>query len=222
MIHPRATTLLLASTLALAACSGAEPAPSSSATSPDAPVLQPGTPGEPNSSLTGTDAVATPSGTYNAADVTFLEDMIGHHAQAIVMGKLVEGDLEDDKVSSLASRISAEQEPEMRAMGGTLKSWGKKVPPQVENPTFGMNSDHAHSMPGMASREELDDLEAATGSEADRLYLDLMIAHHEGAIDMCTTLGEQGEAIRTEELCDDITVTQAKQISQMKAMRKSL
>lgn len=222
VIHPRALTVLLTSTLALAACSGAGSEPSPSATSPDAPVLQPGTPGEPNSSLSGTDAVATPSDAHNAADVAFLEDMIGHHAQAIVMGELVEGDLEDEKVRSLAARISDEQEPEMRAMGQVLESWGTKAPPQAENPTFGMNSGHGHSMPGMASRAELDDLEAATGREADRLYLDLMITHHEGAIEMCTTLGEQGEAVRTEEMCDDITVTQAKQISQMKAMRTRL
>lgn len=222
VIHPRAVTVLLTGTLALAACSGAESTPSPSATSPDAPVLQPGTPGEPNSSLSGTEAVATPSDAHNAADVSFLEDMIGHHAQAIVMGELVDGDLEDDKVRSLAARISDEQEPEMRAMGQILQSWDKKVPPQAENPTFGMNSGHGHSMPGMATREELDELEAAKGSATDRLYLDLMIAHHEGAIEMCTRLGDQGEAVRTEELCDDITVTQAKQISQMKAMRTRL
>lgn len=222
MIHPRAATLLLASTLALAACSGGEPAPSSSATSPDAPVLQPGTPGEPNTSLTGPSAVATPSESHNPADVSFLQNMIGHHAQAVIMSTLVDGDLEDDKVSSLASRISAEQEPEMAAMGRLLEGWGTKPPPQAENPTFGMNSGHGHSMPGMASRAELDELEDATGAEADRLYLDLMIAHHEGAIDMCTTLGEKGESVRTEEMCDDITVTQGKQILQMKAMRADL
>ena len=77
-------------------------------------------------------------------------------------------------------------------------------------------------MPGMATPAQLRDLRTAKGADVDRLYLDLMIAHHEGALEMCTTLGDQGADERTGELGDDISVTQTKQIDQMKAMRGRL
>lgn len=222
--HRTASAALAALALTLGACTGAEDEPTSTATSPDAPVLQPGEPGEPNTSLSGTSAVASPSASHNSADVDFLQDMIAHHAQAIVMGDLVEDELTDPKVTAIAARISAEQKPEMQGMASTLKSWKEKVPPQAENPTFGMRGGHSsHSgMPGMATRQQLDELGAAKGEEADRLYLDLMIKHHQGALTMCTTLSRKGTDERTGELGDDITVTQTKQIEQMKDMRKRL
>src|SRR5690606_23830142 len=76
--------------------------------------------------------------------------------------------------------------------------------------------------PGMATRGALDELEAATGSEAERIYLALMIAHHEGAIATCTTLGGKGEAVRPGESGDASTPTQTKQSLQMRAMRARL
>lgn len=218
----RVAPFVLALALGLGACSSDEPS-TPTATSPDAPVLQPGTPGEPNTSLSGTSAVATPSTSHNDADVTFLQDMIVHHSQAVVMGDLVKGRLTDRKVRGIASRIRDEQKPEMKGMATTLKSWGEKVPVEATNPTLGSRTGHAHhSMPGMATTEQLDELAAAKGADVDRLYLDLMIAHHEGALKMCKTLGEKGSDERTGELGDDIHVTQTKQISQMKDMRRRL
>lgn len=221
---PSAAALVAGLVLMLGACSGGDEEPTSTATSPDAPVLQPGEPGEPNTSLSGTSAVASPSASHNAADVDFLQDMITHHAQAVVMGDLAEEELTDPKVKAMAARISAEQKPEMRGMARTLKSWKEKVPPQAHNPNFGVRDGHSsHSgMPGMASREDLEKLGDATGEDADRLYLDLMIKHHQGAVTMCETLGRHGSDERTGELGDDISVTQTKQIEQMKAMRKRL
>lgn len=209
--------------LGLGACSGAEDEPTSTATSPDAPVLQPGKPGEPNSSLSGTSAVASPSDSHNSADVDFLQDMINHHAQAVVMGDLAKDELTDTKVKAIAARISAEQKPEMGGMATLLKDWDEKVPPQAKNPNFGARDGHSsHSMPGMASTEDLDELGSAKGEDADRLYLDLMIAHHEGALTMCATRARKGTDEKTEEIADDIRVTQKKQISQMKDMRRRL
>lgn len=222
-----ATTALVAGlALAVTGCSGESDEPSTpTATSPeDAPVLEPGRPGESNRSLTGSDAVATSSTSHNAADVAYLDDMIVHHAQAIVMGDIVEGRLTDDEVRRIASRISDEQEPEMEGMASTLTSWGEEPPPQAANPTFGMRQhDAGHaSMPGMASQEDLDRLASAKGVEVDRTYLDLMIAHHEGAVEMSDTVRDEGKDERTGELADDITVTQQKQIDQMKGMRERL
>ncbi|HIZ97799.1 MAG TPA: DUF305 domain-containing protein [Candidatus Janibacter merdipullorum] len=219
-----AAALVAGLVLGLGACSGEDTEPTSTATSPDAPVLQPGEPGEPNTSLSGTSAVASPSASHNSADVDFLQDMITHHAQAVVMGDLVKDELTDPKVTAIAERISAEQKPEMRGMARTLKSWKEKVPPQAENPNFGVRDGHSsHSgMPGMATTRQLDELGDAKGEDADRLYLDLMIKHHQGAVTMCETLGRHGSDERTGELGDDISVTQTKQIEQMKAMRKRL
>lgn len=214
---------VLALALSLGACSSDEPA-APSATSPDAPVLQPGEPGEPNTSLSGTSAVATAKKTHNRADVTFLQDMIVHHAQAVVMGDLVKGKLTDSQVAGIASRIRDEQKPEMKGMSTTLKSWGEKVPVEATNPTLGSRAGHSHhaKMPGMATQAQLDTLATAKGVDIDRLYLDLMIKHHQGALAMCKTLGDKGSDERTSELGDDINVTQQKQIDQMKVMRKRL
>lgn len=215
--------LALALALTIGGCSSAEPT-GPTATSPDAPVLQPGAPGEPNTSLSGTSAVATPKVTHNDADVTFLQDMIVHHAQAIVMSDLVKGRLEDTQVSGIARRIRAEQKPEMKGMAATLTSWGEKVPIEATNPTLGSRAGHSKhaKMPGMATQEQLDALSSAKGADVDRLYLDLMTKHHEGALTMCKTLGDKGSDERTSELGDEITVVQQKQIDQMKAMRKRL
>lgn len=223
-MSPRLTPFVLAAALVLGGCSGSGDDASTSATSPDAPVLQPGTPGESNSSLTGDDAVATPWSSHNDADVTFLQDMIRHHAQAVVMGDIVKGRLTDAKVRSMASRISDEQKPEMKGMASTLRSWGEKVPIEASNPSgsgHGSHDDHT-DMPGMATPAQLSDLRTAKGADVDRLYLDLMIAHHEGALEMCTTLGDKGADERTGELGDDISVTQTKQIDQMKGMQRRL
>ena len=210
--------------LVLAGCTGSSDAPATQTlTSPDAPVLEPGSPGEPNSSLSGTDAVATPTATHNAADVTFLQDMIRHHAQAVVMSEIVEGRLTDAKVTAIASRIADEQEPEMRGMAQTLKRWGEEVPPEADNPKLVTSNHSGHTgMPGMASAQQLAALRQATGEDVDRQYLDLMIAHHEGALEMSETLGAEGRDERTGELADDIHVTQTKQIEQMEEMRQRL
>ena len=220
---PFALPLALTLALALGGCTSAEPT-TPPATSPDAPVLQPGSPGEPNTSLSGTSAVATPKVTHNDADVSFLQDMIVHHAQAIVMSDLVKGRLVDKQVSGIASRIRDEQKPEMKGMAATLKSWDEKVPVEATNPTLGSRVGHAQhaKMPGMATQKQLDALATAKGADVDRLYLDLMTTHHQGALTMCKTLGDKGSDERTSELGDDINVVQQKQIDQMKAMRKRL
>lgn len=220
----RTTAIASALALALAGCSGGdtEPVPTASATSPDAPVLEPGTPGQPNSTLTGSDAIATPSVSHNDADVTFLTDMISHHAQAIVMSDIVKGRLTDSKVKGIASRIADEQKPEMEGMATTLRSWGEEVPPEAKNPKLVTQHGSHHSMPGMATQQQLTALENASGTELDRQYLDLMVAHHKGALTMCDTHGEKGMDERTGELADDINVTQTKQIEQMQQMRKRL
>lgn len=184
--------------------------------SPSVPVLQPGTPGEPNATLTGSAAAPGFTPTSSPTDARFFQEMIVHHAQALVMVESVLPDLRDPEVSGIASRIRDEQRPEIDAMASWLEGRGQSVPPEATNPNL---TDHgAHAMPGMASREEISRLAAATGAEADRLFLTLMIRHHQGAIDMVEAHATNTSDPRVEETADDIAVTQTKQIAQMQGM----
>jgi uncharacterized protein (DUF305 family) len=142
--------------------------------------------------------------------------MIVHHAQALVMVRAVLPDLTDPQVEGIASRIGDEQEPEIGAMASWLEGRGQSVPPEATNPNL---TDHgAHSMPGMATAAEVARLAAATGVEADRLFLTLMIRHHQGAISMVDDHLLTATDERVEEAASDISVTQTKQVGQMQEM----
>lgn len=201
----------------LSGCSGEDsPLPAVTASSPDVPVLQPGRPGEPNATLTGSAAVPTTQATASATDARFYREMIVHHAQALVMVRSVLPELTDPQVKSLASRIGDEQEPEIAAMSSWLRGRGQDVPPEATNPNL---TDHGtHAMPGMASASDLSRLAAATGVEADRLFLTLMIRHHRGALSMVDEHAENTSDALVEETAAEIYVTQGKQVGQMQGM----
>lgn len=224
-VLPRAAVavagLALAAALPLSGCTtGTERAQAAPAvTSPDAPVLQPGRPGQPNTSLTGTAAAPTPSVATDPDDVRFLQDMVVHHAQAIVMVDLARDHLADAQVKALASRIADEQEPEIAYMARLLRERGADVPPQAENPRFAANSHGGHgSMPGMATPQQLEALAAARGVEADRMWLRLMTAHHRGALAMVLDQQRDGRDELVTQLGDEIHVTQLAQINHMQGM----
>jgi uncharacterized protein (DUF305 family) len=190
--------------------------PAVTAPTASGPVVQPGRPGEPNATLTGTAAAPITTPTVNPVDATFYQDMIVHHAQAIVMVESVQSRLTDAQVTALASRIAAEQEPEIDAMAKWLKDKEQDVPAQATNPRLG---DHDHGgMPGMASPAQLASLAKANGVEADRLFLQMMIRHHEGALDMVGVHGRGGTDDFVTQMAAEINVTQDKQIQQMQAM----
>lgn len=212
-----AVTAVLGALVGASACtSGGGSAPALTPATPTVPVLQPGKPGEPNATLTGSAAAPVTTPSIRPGDARFLTDMVTHHAQAIVMVDAVASDLTDRQVASLASRIRDEQRPEIDAMAGYLEQRGAPVPPEATNPNL---VDHgAHSMPGMASEKDLRELGAATGVGADRLFLSLMIRHHEGALTMVEEHARQAADERVEEIAADINVTQAKQIDQMRTM----
>ena len=192
------------------------PLPAVTAPAPSVPVLQPGTPGEPNATLTGAAAAPVTTPSASPADARFLAEMIVHHAQALVMVEAVLPDLTDPQVEGIASRIGDEQKPEIAAMAAWLEGRGQSVPPEAANPNL---TDHgAHSMPGMATEAEVARLATATGQEADRLFLTLMIRHHQGAIAMVDEHLRGAVDERVEETADDIVVTQTKQIGQMQEM----
>lgn len=134
---------------------------------------------------------------HSAADVRFMQGMIPHHAQAVVMTSLVPERTTREDVLALARRIELSQADEMALMRRWLTQRGEEVPADDAHHHAALG--HGALMPGMLTQEELARLEAARGAEFDRLFLQAMIRHHEGALVMVDQLfasaggGQEGE-----------------------------
>ncbi|UQN13976.1 DUF305 domain-containing protein [Gulosibacter sp. ACHW.36C] len=151
----------------------------------------------------------------NDADVTFASMMIVHHEQAIEMSDIVLAkDDVDPEVMALAEAIKTAQGPEMEQLQGWLDDWG--VSPD-EHEMDGM--DHGD---GMMSEEDLAALEAAGGAEASRLFLEQMIVHHEGAVEMAQTQVDEGSDPDAVELAQTIIDAQTAEIQEMEDLLASL
>jgi len=159
---------------------------------------------------------------FNAADVVFAQEMILHHGQAIAMAEVVLAASTDAEVRALAEQIEAAQDPEIATMSGWLDEWGHDAPDPAGSGAMGdMGSGGtmpAMAMPGMMTGEEMDELEAATGPTLDRMFLEMMIRHHEGAIEMATALLADGEHPEARELAQAIIAAQQAEIVTMQAM----
>ncbi|KGN30979.1 hypothetical protein N802_05085 [Knoellia sinensis KCTC 19936] len=220
LLHRRVTVTLLAAalTVGLSGCSGDDnvAVPERTGAAPSGSVIQPGLPGEPNATLTGSAAMPSHTATVAPTDVAFYQDMIVHHSQAIVMVETAMPRLSDTQVKALASRMADEQKPEIMAMKTWLEERKQEVPPQATNPRLG---DHDHAdMPGMATPAQLAELGRASGVVADRMFLTLMTKHHQGAIDMVREHGKHAGEEIVGEMAADMNVTQTKQIDQMQSM----
>lgn len=202
-------SVTLAGCLLVGACTGSSPDRDDARDDGGPPVLAPGAPGEPNSTLTATPA--TPD--VQQGDLTFLADMVVHHAQAVQMAELVPERAASDDVRRLAERILAGQQPEIDAMSAMISERGGEVPSLEHHE----HMDHS-AMAGMATPAQLEALEAATGAGFDRQFLTLMIRHHEGALEMVDQLLRGSTDIRIEELATEIGVTQTKEIATMRAL----
>ncbi len=164
-----------------------------------APIVQPGAPGQASKSLTAEEATELAKASYTNADVKFMQMMIVHHQQAVEMSELAESRTNDEEVLTIAGRILSSQADEIEFMNEWLASRGEKtvmVGMDGHEGHDGMDhSDHMmmdHSgMAGMATAEQMAALAAAEGTDFDRQFLTLMIAHHEGAIDMVEDLLDQ-------------------------------
>jgi uncharacterized protein (DUF305 family) len=188
-----------------------------SAPAPPAPVLQPGKPGEPNVKLTGRAAAPPTTPPVDPDDTLFMQEMIGHHAQALRMVAVVANLLTDPQAKAIAGRIEAAQRPEIAAMARWLTARGQTVPPQATYPLITPGTNHG-AMPGMASTQQLEALAGTRGLAADRMFLTLMITHHEGALTMALEQRKNGTDDRATELSDDISVTQRAEIGHMRQM----
>lgn len=214
--------LALLLTASLAACSGndetqvPQPAPLSTFVAGKVPVIMPGAPGEQPTVLqpgqTGTMANA---GSYGDADVTFVTSMIPHHAQALEMAALAPDRAQDKRVVALASRIAAGQGPEIQAMQAWLRQQGMAAVDEDAG-----HGDHG-DMPGMASPEDMTRLVAARGVGFDRMFLQLMTQHHQGAVQMANEAVGAVHPI-VSEMVDDTVATQSAEITRMQRVMADL
>jgi len=186
----------------------------------EVPILQPGAPGNPTKELDPETAIAIADSSYTAADVEFLQGMIVHHYQAFLMSEMAPSRTNNLTILDLAGRIDASQIDEIDFMENWLAERGKSIP----DPTL-MDHSHHHKMMGMATPEQMNKLEASNSTDFDRLYLNLMIRHHDGAIDMVDRLNEfPGSAYDPQlyEFVTDLENDQAVEIERMNGILISL
>ncbi|WP_406064782.1 DUF305 domain-containing protein [Streptomyces sp. NBC_01077] len=167
-----------------------------------------------SASASGSATAAAASGAFNDADVMFAQMMIPHHEQALEMAKLAEGRAEDPEVKNLVTAIHQAQDPEIQKMKAWLKGWGKP-----ESAGHGTGGGGGHGMAGMMSEQDMKDLAAAKGKAFDRTFAELMIAHHNGAVDMAEDERKNGRNVTAKALADDVVRTQSAEVA---ALRKIL
>ena len=173
------------------------------------------------SGCAGDGSTSPPTGepmTFNKADVDFVQMMIPHHQQAVMMSTMAEQAASDPWVVDLASEIEAAQQPEIDLMRSWLDEWNVEEADAAGHMAMGHGAD-ASGMPGMMTAQALDDLSDADGSRFDVMFLTMMIEHHEGAVEMAETVIEDGMDPRVEELAEDIIDAQTREIT---AMQESL
>lgn len=176
-----------------------------------APVIVPGKPGEEASTIPPGEATPVEQEQPNEVDVRFLSDMVVHHGQALEMASLAPDRAAREDVRGIASRINDTQGPEIDMMNRFLEQAGHpKVDPKA--------ADAHQGMPGMATAEQLQALRDADGATFDALFLQMMIAHHEGAIAMVEDVRVKGANVRVQEIADDVAVTQVDEIDRMRGM----
>jgi uncharacterized protein (DUF305 family) len=218
-LRPRAIAVLCSLTAVLATgCSttGGEPA---GAGEPAPNIVQPGAPGEPAQTLTPEELAAIEPPRYTRVDVRFMQGMIHHHAQALLMTSWVPERAESEDVKLLAQRMELSQEAEVELMQAWLDERAQEVP--LTHIPHG----HAHGpggwmAPGMLTREDLDRLEAAEGAEFERLFLEQMIVHHEGALTMVEELYEAngGQEPEVDRFARHVVSDQEIEIGRMQAL----
>lgn len=157
---------------------------------------------------------------FNDADVDFATDMIQHHAQALQMVDLTLGRKLDPAVQALAEDIRMAQSPEIEQMTTWLTDWDQPIPETVRDHAnaHGDGMEMDSDMPGMMSAEEMSELEAAEGAGFQEMWLEMMIEHHEGAVEMARTEQSDGTFEPAVELAESIETSQEDEISTMEKL----
>lgn len=140
--------------------------------------------GSMNSDSSPSATASVKTGDHNEQDVSFAKEMIQHHRQAVQMADLAADRASSQEVKDLATKIKGAQDPEIKTMSGWLTSWGEEVPADMSGMEGHDMGDMSSDMPGMMSSEDMDKLEKASGAEFDKMFLEMMVKHHEGAVEM--------------------------------------
>ena len=149
---------------------------------------------------------------FNDADVMFAQMMIVHHRQAIEMAELASTRAASPEVKQLAADIEAAQDPEIQTMTEWLQAWGAEVPSDAMDGMEGM--DHS-SMSGMMTEADMQNLRQASGAEFDEMFLEMMVAHHQGAIEMAQSQQEEGQNVDAVALAEEIATAQTAELEKM-------
>jgi len=210
MQAPRAAVLCLV----VASVVGASCRTASKVDSP--PIVQPGAPGQPSRTISAEKAADLSQVEYIGADIKFMQGMIGHHAQAVEMVALIPTHTTREDLRLLGQRIDISQNDEIKMMQQWLQARRQQVP--------GVNAIHMHGatlMPGMLTEEEMSRLSQAKGLEFDRLFLEGMIKHHEGALTMVRELFATpgaGQDVAIFSFASDVDADQRMEIERMGGM----
>lgn len=178
-----------------------------------------------HSTMTTMAAVTIPAtANFNATDVGFAQGMIPHHAQAVEMADMAIATSTNADVLALAKQIKSAQNPEIETMTGWLQGWGQAVPSTASMADGGhdMTNMSGMMMDGMMSDADMKRLESSTGTAFDRLWLELMIQHHEGAVRMAKDELADGKNPDARALAQAIITSQQAEISKMNALLAAL
>jgi uncharacterized protein (DUF305 family) len=229
MTRKLAAALCVLAMLGTAACSGDDDRPEV-----DGTIVQPGKPGEDSRTLD--EAPEVEPADANDADIAFAQMMVPHHAQALEMAAFAPRAGGGADVRTFAERIAAAQKPEIVLMASWLTKRGQDAPTaeQIEKGELGPLSMDAHEhhgsgshasmedMPGMASEADLERLSKARGAAFDKLFLELMIMHHQGAIEMVDEVLAKGSDLELNELAAGIGADQAAEADRMRQMLEAM
>ncbi|KQU67400.1 DUF305 domain-containing protein [Phycicoccus sp. Root101] len=189
-------TAVLAGTVALSACGG---------TNTD------------HNGMTGMGSAsssATSAAKVDPADVMFAQSMVPHHQQAVEMANLALTRASSADVKALATKIKAAQDPEIATMDGWLGTWGAPTGSADMNGMAGMD----HGSDGMMSQVDMTKLSQASGAQFDRMWLTMMIAHHQGALTMAKDVLTTTKDPRVRVLAQSIVDGQTKEITTMNGL----
>lgn len=178
--------------------------------------------GTDESAADGSTQVSTTE--HNDADVDFASDMLQHHAQALSMVDLTMERPLDPEVQQLAERVREAQAPEIQTFSGWLTDWDEEIPETVRdhaNAHGGMGGDTGTDMPGMMTADDMTALEKAPDAEFQAMWLDMMIEHHEGAVEMAKSEQEDGQYKPAVDLAADIAKSQTAEIETMQGLLDS-
>ena len=190
------------------------------------PIFNPGAPGEASRVISASEAVELSRTGHVEADVRFMQHMLVHHAQAIEMVELLRARGSSETVRLMGERIAQSQAAEMAQMEAWLE--GRGLPLAAVDPHAGHHAPadpDAPLMPGMLSPRQMAALAASSGPAFDRLFLEGMIQHHEGALDMVEALLDDPGAAEDPVLSDfasSVTADQSAEILRMQTILSGL